>query len=192
MDLGNRRITARHPDQMRLMQHIRMGMSEGRLEPVGGQFDQKPHRIAEIDRIHETAVLGPGMGDAAFVQPRDGLRETGARHREGKVMDIARTGPARARIGQAVLVGEDGDQAAVAGVEVKMPLGRVVEIGLLENEGHAQQPLPEVDRDLPTGPGQGNVMQALALDLSHGISLGPGRASVKPAASRPVTLSRSS
>ena len=71
------------------------------------------------------------------------------------------------RVGLALLVREDGDQAAVAGIEVQVALRLVVEVGLLEHEGHAQQPLPEVDRRLPVGADQRDVMDTLALDLPH-------------------------
>src|SRR3954447_16779124 len=67
----------------------------------------------------------------------------------------------------AVLVGEDRDQPAVAGIEVEVALGGVVEVRLLEDERHAEQPLPEVDRRLPVGADEGDVVDALALELAH-------------------------
>src|SRR3954452_19218033 len=67
----------------------------------------------------------------------------------------------------ALLVGEDSDQPAVAGGEVEVALGLVVEVGLLEDERHAQHPLPEVDRRLAVGPDEGDVVDALALKLAH-------------------------
>ena len=57
----------------------------------------------------------------------------------------------RAGSGVALLVREDGDQPAVAGVEVEVALGLVVEVRLLEHERHAEHALPEVDRRLPVG-----------------------------------------
>ena len=66
------------------------------------------------------------------------------------------------------LVGEDGDQAAVSGVEVEVALVGVVEVRLLEHERHPQHPLPEVDRGLAVGADQRDVVDALALELAHG------------------------
>jgi hypothetical protein len=45
----------------------------------------------------------------------------------------------------------------------------IVEVGLLEHEGHAEHALPEVDRRLPVGTDEGDVMHALRLDLLHGL-----------------------
>jgi hypothetical protein len=55
------------------------------------------------------------------------------------VVDAARVGRVAGRVGRAFLVREDGDQAAVAGVEVQVALRRVVQVGLLEHERHAEQ-----------------------------------------------------
>ena len=51
-----------------------------------------------------------------------------------------------------------------------MALAGVVEIGLLEDEGHAEHALPEVDRGLAIGADQRDVMQTLRLKLFHGVS----------------------
>jgi hypothetical protein len=68
---------------------------------------------------------------------------------------------------RALLVGEHGDEAAVAGIEVQVALGRVVEVGLLEDEGHPEHALPEVDRGPAVGPDDRDVVDALALELAH-------------------------
>ena len=70
-------------------------------------------------------------------------------------------------IGLARLVGEDGDQPPVAGIEVEVAFGRHVEVRLLEDEGHAEHALPEVDRGLPVGADQRDVVHALRLQLLH-------------------------
>ena len=72
--------------------------------------------------------------------------------------------------GVALLVREHGDQPAVAGIEVQVALGLVVEVRLLEDERHAEQPLPEVDRRLPVGPDDRDVVDALGLELLHDLS----------------------
>ena len=82
-------------------------------------------------------------------------------------MDAAGVGRRAALHRLAVLAGEDGDQPPVAGIEVDVAFGRVVEIGLLEHEGHAEHALPEVDRGLAVGADQRDVMDALGLQLLH-------------------------
>src|SRR6478609_6941592 len=46
-----------------------------------------------------------------------------------------------------------------------------VEVGLLEHEGHAQDALPEVDRGLAVGAHEGDVVDALGLELLHVVGL---------------------
>ena len=53
------------------------------------------------------------------------------------------------------------------GIEVEVALGRVVEVRLLEDERHAEHALPEVDRRLPVGADDRDVVDALALELPH-------------------------
>jgi len=43
----------------------------------------------------------------------------------------------------------------------------VVEVGLLEHERHSEDALPEADRRLPVGADDRDVVDALALELSH-------------------------
>ena len=71
------------------------------------------------------------------------------------------------RVGRALLVGEDRDQPPVARVEVEVALRLAVEVRLLEHERHAEHALPEVDRRLPVGSDDRDVVNALALELSH-------------------------
>jgi hypothetical protein len=44
---------------------------------------------------------------------------------------------------------------------------RLAEVGLLEDERHAQRPLPEIDRALLRRSDDGDVMQALHLYFFH-------------------------
>ena len=67
----------------------------------------------------------------------------------------------------AVLTCENGDQTAVAGVKVEMALCWHVEVRLLKDEGHTQHPLPKVNRGLPVGADQRDVVYALGLDFLH-------------------------
>ena len=53
------------------------------------------------------------------------------------------------------------------GIEVEVALARVVEVRLLEDERHAEHALPEVDRRLPVGADERDVVDALALKLPH-------------------------
>ncbi len=103
----------------------------------------------------------------ALVEALDRLVERRLRDGEREVVDAARVGRRALGVGDAILVGEDRDQAAVARVEVQMALGRVVEIRLLEHERHPEHALPEVDRRLPVGADDRDVVDALALKLSH-------------------------
>src|SRR5208337_3110442 len=82
-------------------------------------------------------------------------------------MDAAGVGRGAALHRLAVLAGEDGDEPPVARVEIDVALSGVVEIGLLEDEGHAEHPLPEVDRGLAIGADQRDVVQTLRLELLH-------------------------
>jgi hypothetical protein len=106
--------------------------------------------------------------DAALVQALDGLRERGGGDREGHVVHGAGVGGGALAVAGALLVGEDGDQPAVARIEVEVALGRVVQVGLLEDERHPQHALPEVDGGLAVGAHEGDVVDALALELAHG------------------------
>jgi hypothetical protein len=143
----------------------------GRLEAVGGELDQEPERILEVDRVHEPAVLDARVLDPALVQPLDGLGEGGLRDGEREVVHGAGVGRGAGGVGRALVVGEDRDQASVARVEVEVALRRPVEVGLLEHERHAEQALPEVDRGLPVRAHDRDVVDALRLDLAHGPSL---------------------
>ena len=71
------------------------------------------------------------------------------------------------RIGLARLVGEDGDEPPVAGIEIEVALGGDVEVRLLEDEGHAEHAFPEIDRGLPVGADQGDVVHPLRLQFLH-------------------------
>ena len=63
--------------------------------------------------------------------------------------------------GVALLVREDRDEPPVARVEVEVALRLVVEVRLLEDERHAEHALPEVDRRLPVGADERDVVDAL-------------------------------
>ncbi len=63
-------------------------------------------------------------------------------------MHATRVGRSARRIVLTALVREHRDQTTVAGIEVEVALGRVVEIRLLEDERHPERALPEVDRRL--------------------------------------------
>ena len=133
---------------VRLEQHVGVRVAERRLEAVRRELDQEAERVLEVDRVHEAAVLDAAVADPALVEPLDGLLERRLRERERDVVDAALVGRRAGRIGFALLVREDGDQPPVAGIEVEMALGRVVEVRLLEDERHAEHALPEVDRRL--------------------------------------------
>src|SRR3954451_13150834 len=160
-------VVALDPELVGLEQHVRVRVSERRLEAVRRELDQQSERILEVDRVHEAAILDAAVTDAAFAEARDGLVERRLRERERNVVHGA-DGRGRAPwIGPALLVREDRDQPAVAGVEVEVALGLVVEIRLLEDERHPEHALPKVDRRLPVGADDRDVVDALALELLH-------------------------
>src|SRR5947207_14822427 len=139
----------------------------GRLESVGRELDQQPERVVEVDRVHEAAVLDAAVADAALVEPLDRLTERRLRDVEGHVVDAARLLHRRRAAPLASLVGEDRDEAPVTRVEVEVALRLIVEVRLLEDERHSEYAFPEVDRGLPVGADEGDVMDALGLDLPH-------------------------
>jgi hypothetical protein len=53
-------------------------------------------------------------------------------------------------------------------IEVQVALSGVVEVGLLEHERHPEHAFPEVDRGLPAGADDRDVVNALAVELPHG------------------------
>ena len=125
----------------------------------------------------------------ALVQPLDRLVEGRLRDGEGEVVDAAGIGRRAVVVRRAVLVGEDRDQPPVARIEVEVALAFVVEVRLLEDERHPEHALPEVDRRLPVGTGQGDVVHALGLKLPHGHSgnlapSAPSAVTSRPASSR--------
>src|SRR5215207_2089209 len=162
------------PDPVRLRQDLGVRVAVRRLEAIRGQFDQEPERVLEVDRVHEPAVLDAAVLDAAFVEALYRLLEGGLREREGHVVYGAGIGGGATRIHLPFLVGEDRDEAPVARIEVEVALGLVVEIRLLEDEGHPEHSLPEVDRRLPVGSGERDVVDTLALQLPHGGWVGIG------------------
>ena len=82
------------------------------------------------------------------------------------IFEFERTQPA----GVQVTLSREARKAAVAGIEVEVTLGGVVEVRLLEHEGHAEHALPEIDRRLPVGARDRDVVHALALELPHRVN----------------------
>ena len=62
-------------------------------------------------------------------------------------------------------------QATIARIEIQMVLVRLPEVGLLEDERHAQRTLPEVNSALLRRSDDGDVVNALHLQLLHGALL---------------------
>ena len=63
----------------------------------------------------------------------------------------------------AFFVGEYGEQAAIAGIELQVILIRLAKVRLLEDERHAQRTLPEIHGALLRRSDDGDVMNALYL-----------------------------
>ena len=110
----------------------------------------------------------PELEKPALIEARLGLRVGRARDHEGQVMQVAdahRIGPRR---GLGILAREDGDETPVARIEIEVVGLGIVQVGLLEHEGHAEHALPEVDGGLAIGAHQRDVVNALRLDLDQG------------------------
>src|SRR5262245_3099846 len=148
---------------MGLHQHVRMRISRRGLKLVGRKLEQQSEWILEVNRIHEAAVLHAAVLDLALIQPRDGLQESHARNRKGNVMDTSDIGWGPSCNRPSGFVGEDGDEAAVSRIEIKMALGSIVEVRLFEDKWHAENAFPEVDRCLPVRAEQRDVVNSLRL-----------------------------
>ena len=115
--------------------------------------------------------LTPLWLDAALVEALDRLGERDLGDGEREVVHAAGVGRRPRAVALAALVGEDRDQPPVARVEVQVALGLAVEVGLLEHERHAEHALPEVDRRLPAGADDRDVVNTLGLQLAHQSSI---------------------
>ena len=142
----------------------------GGLEFVAGQLEPLPQRVAEIDRVHKTTIDLARMFDAALVEPFGYLRK--AARETLKAIWWTLPMPSGLGVGSTSrgLIGEDGDQAAIAGIEVQVALVGIIQVRLLEDKGHTQDAFPKVDRDLPVGPDKRNMVYPLGLNLVQGFS----------------------
>jgi hypothetical protein len=52
-----------------LEEHVNMRMTNGWLEPIRGQLDEKPKRVSEVDRVYEASIF-----DAMCWMPRSSSR----------------------------------------------------------------------------------------------------------------------
>ena len=145
--------------------HVRMTTALGWLEPVTCNLEPQAKWIAEIDRIHKASVHRAGMRNPTRVQTFRHLPKTGLADVERKMMQrTCRLWYVRG-IGLAFFIGEDRDQSAIARIEIQVPLVRIIEVRLVEDEWHSQNALPEIDRRLAVGTDNRDVMDALGLDL---------------------------
>src|SRR5215208_2739560 len=166
--IGDVIVILGEPYSMRLAQHIGVGAAHRRIEFIAGKLEKKTQRIAEIDRIHEAAIDFARVRNIALLQPLDRLGVGGARYREGEMVDAAGGSGDGGWILLPDLTGEHGYEASIARIEIQVVLVGGIEIGLFEDERHAEHVLPEVDRSLTIGADQRDVMDALSLKLLHG------------------------
>ena len=68
---------------------VAAGDAGGRLEGVGGEFEQQAVRVAEVEGVHEAAVDAAGVGEADGGQPFGGAVEGFAGGLVGDVVDGA-------------------------------------------------------------------------------------------------------
>ena len=163
MFFGDVMIPAFHAKSLRRHQHVRGTESFWRLELVAGEFDLESVRVAQIDRVHESAIALIPL-DAAFRESRRRHLKRRARHVERDVFDAADFTRCVAPCIGRRFVREHRDQATVARIEVQVILVGLAEIRLFHDERHAEHPLPEVDRALARRTDEGDVMDALNLD----------------------------
>jgi hypothetical protein len=83
------------------------------------------------------------------------------------MVDIANPFRVGGRIDLTGFIGENRDQAAIAGIEIKMALLGPIQVGLLEDKGHTQDAFPKVNRGLPVGPDQRDMVNPLGLYFFH-------------------------
>ena len=124
--------------------------------------------VAEVDRVHEAAVDGAGVGNAVVGEALRDLHVRGARDVEGQVVQVADALRVGRGVGHARGPHEEGEQAAIAHVKEEVGLVGHVQVGLLEHKAHAQHAVVEGQGGLAVRADHGNVMQSLALDLGHG------------------------
>ena len=62
---------------------------------------------------------------------------------------------------------EEGDQPPVARVEVEVVLFGHIQVGLLEDERHAQHALVEINDRLAVRADEGDMVDPLGLDFGH-------------------------
>jgi hypothetical protein len=108
------------------------------------------------------------------------LRKGRARDVEGEVLHTADLAWGRATGVLPRFVREHRQQAPVAGIEVEVVLVGPSQIGLLEDEGHPKDSLPEVHRALLRRTHDRDVMHTLDLDLLHARTLGQCHTNLRP------------
>ena len=87
--VGDIVVAAGGADEMRLQQDLGVGDADRRLELVAGQLQQLAQRIAEVDGIHEAAINGAAVADAALVQAGRNLGIDGVADDKGQVVEVA-------------------------------------------------------------------------------------------------------
>ena len=169
--VGDVVITGLAAERVGAPQDLGLAHAFGGVELVAGQLQAQAVRVAEVDRIHEAAIERL-EGNAAGLESLGHLGLCGPRHREARCARGGRCRGMRAGVVLALLVGEHGDEPAVAGIEVEVVLLGPPEVRLLEDESHPEQALPEIDRALAIRPHQSDVMDSLHLDSRHGFTPG--------------------
>lgn len=167
MTVGNVVGMFGHPKMVGFVEDLGVGAAGGGVEFVTGEFVALAEGVTEIDGVHEAPVYFAGVGDAAVVEPFFGFDEGGTGDGEGDVVEEAGFFGVRGGVYFAVLVGEDGDESAVARIKIEMTFLFPVQIRLLEDEGHAQNAFPKVNGRLPRRPNNGDVMNPLSRNFFH-------------------------
>ena len=107
------------------------------------------------------------MGYTALVKPLDSLCK--CCRADGQCKMVQMPGILRWPLffGGSFFVGKHRDQASITRIKIHMAFIWIIQIGLVKNERHAQNPLPKINRCLAVSTNDGDMMHALRLNFSH-------------------------
>lgn len=168
----NIHATSFDADLVGTREHIGMTATVRRFKFVAREFQKLTERVAKVYRIHEAPVDFAGTGKSRLFEAAHRLIIAGPRDIEREMMEIADAVRVRVAIDLPVLACEDRDQSTISGVEIEVGLLDIVEVGLFENERHAEDALPEIDRRLPVCADERDVMNPLCRDCGFSTRFG--------------------
>jgi len=160
-------IPTLHAEAVGCAENIGDGAALGRDEFKTSHFEKLAVGVAEVDGVHETAVDWAGVLNPESFQALRDLGVGSARDVEGNVVQVADILRVGGRVVGARRPHKEGDQTPVARIEIQVVLFRDIQVGLLEDERHAQHPLVEIDDGLAVRTNKGKVVDPLGLNSGH-------------------------